>query len=169
VTTDKQNAALEGLLARVQTIVAETGVGPDDDELLAAFRELGDPDDRPGPASEMRARIAALPGVVAERLPYSAASRVPGGTLLHRAIARATRRQDEALLEEIRGLASQTKNRLLELTDAAPPSRTRSVEQATSQIEAVADTVATLEGRLAAMLSRIEALEARLDRPEHLS
>ena len=66
-------------------------------------------------------------------------------------------------------MASQTKNRLLELADAAPPSLTRSVEQATSQIEAVADTVATMEGRLAAMLSRIETLEARLDRPEHPS
>lgn len=169
MTTDKQNAALEGLLARVETIVAETGVGPDDDALLAAFHALRDPEDRPGPASEMRARIAALPGAVAQRLPYSAASRVPGGTLVHRAIARATRRQDEALLEEIRGLASQIKNRLLELTDAAPPSLTRSVEQATSQIEAVADTVATIEARLAAMLSRIEALETRLERPEHLS
>jgi hypothetical protein len=169
VTTDEQNAALDGLLARVRTIVAETGVGPHDDELLGAFREFGDPDDRPGPTNQMRARITALPGVVAERLPYSAASRVPGGTLVHRAIARATRRQDEALLEEIRGLASQTKNRLLELADAAPPSLTRSVEQATSQIEAVADTVATIERRLAAMLNRIEALEARLDRPEHPS
>jgi len=169
VTTDKQDAALEGLLARVQTIVAETGVGPHDDELLAGFRELGDPDDRPGSTSDMTARIAALPGVVAERLPDSAASRVPGGTLLHRAIARATRRQDEALLEEIRGLASQIKDRLLELTDAAPSSLMRSVEQATNQIEAVAQAVVTVEGRLAAMLSRIEALEARLDRPEHLS
>jgi len=169
VTSDQQNAALEGLFARVQTIVAETGVGPDDDELLAAFGELRNPDDGPGPTSEMRARITALPGVVAERLPDSAASRVPGGTLLHRAIARATRRQDEALLEEIRGLASQIKDRLLELTDTAPSSLTGSVEQATSQIQAVADTVATIEERLAAMLSRIEALEARLDHPERSS
>jgi len=98
--------------------------------------------------------------------PYSAASRVPGGPWCtgHR---EGTRRQ-EALLEEIRGLANQTKNRCwswptrLRLTHALG-------RQATSQIEAVADTVATIEGRLVAMLSRIEALEARLDRPEHPS
>jgi hypothetical protein len=169
VTSDQQSAALEGLLARVQTIVADTGVGAHDDELLAAFRELRSPDDRRGATSEVRARIIALPGVVAERLPHPVASRVPGGTILHRAIARATRRHDEALLEEIRGLASQIKDRLLELTDAAPSSLTDSVEQATSQIQTVADTVATIEERLAAMLSRIEALEARLDRPERSS
>jgi hypothetical protein len=169
VTSDQQSAALAGLLVRIQSIVAETGVGPDDDELLAAFRDLRNPDDRPGPMSELRARITALPAVVAERLPDAAASRVPGGTLLHRAIARATRRRDEALLEEIRSLASQISDRLLELTDAARSPLMGSVDQATGQIQAVADTVATMEERLAAMLSRIEALEARLDRPERSS
>jgi hypothetical protein len=160
---------LNRLVARVQSIVAETGTGSDDDELLAAFSELRNPDDGPAAMSEMRARIAALPAVVAERLPDAAASRVPGGTLLHRAIARTTRRQDEALLREIRGVASQIKDRLLELTDPARSPLTESAEQATNQIQAVVDIVATMEERLATMLSRIEALEARLGRPERSS
>lgn len=166
MTTDPQSQALDGLVARVQSIVAETGAGSHDDELLAAFSELRNPDDGPAAMSEMRARIAALPALVAARLPDAAASRIPGGTLLHRAIARATRRHDEALLGEIRGLASQIKDRLLELTDPVHPSLTESAEQATNQIQAIVDIVATMEGRLATMLSRIEALEARLGRPE---
>ena len=169
MTTDRQDAAFEDLLARVESIVAQRGVGADDEALLVAFRELRDPDDQPSPTSDMRARIDALPGVVAARLPHPVGSRVPGGTLVHRAIARATRRQDEALLEVIRSLASQIKDRLLELTNAVPSLLARSIEQATSQIEAVADTVATMEGRLATMLSRIEALEERLDRLETMS
>lgn len=169
MTADQQSAALDGLRVRVQSIVAETDTGRDDDELLAAFLELRNPEDLPAVKSEMRARIAALPAVVAERLPDAVASRLPGGTLLHRAIARATRRRDEALLEEIRGLARQIKDRLLELTDAACPSLMDSAEQATSQIQAVVDAVATIEDGLATMLSRIEALEARLGPPERSS
>ena len=158
MTTGQQTAALEGLLSRVQTIVAETGVGPDDDALLVAFRDF--PDGDPGATTrELRAHIAPRPIVVAEQIPHSVASRVPGGTLVHKAVARATRRQAEALLTEIRGLASQIQDRLLELTDAAPPPLTRSVEQATSQIQTIADTVATLEERLAALERRLESPE----------
>ena len=165
MSTDDPNPALENLLAWVQTIVVEMDAGPDNDE-LGAFDELRNTDEGPGSTSETRARIAALPFVVAERLPDTVASRAPGGPLLHRAIARATRRQDEALLEEIRRLATQVKDRLLELTDTAWPSLSRSMERAMDQIHAVAAEVALMEGRFAAMLSRIEALESRLERPE---
>jgi hypothetical protein len=165
--TDLQNAALEGLLSRVQVIVAQTGLESDDAELLAAFGEPGDSADRLDPKREMRARIDALSDVVAERLPCSSTSRMPGGALLHRAIARATRRQDEALLEEIRGLASQIKERLLELTDSVPSSLTLSDRSTRGQIQVVADSVAAMEDRLAVTLSRIEEIEKRLDRVEH--
>ena len=140
----------------------------DDDELLDTLDELRG-SERPAPTSETRARIVALPLLVAERLPDSSVSRLPGGSLVHRAIAKATRRQNEALLKEIRGLAAQVKDRMLELNDAAPPLHPGSIEQAMDQIHAVADKIALLEGRFAAMLSRIEALEARLDRTEPLS
>jgi hypothetical protein len=168
VSTDEQNAALENLRARVETIVTEMDTRRDDDELLGTLDELRG-SGGPAPTSETRARIAALPLLVAERLPDSSASRLPGGSLVHRAIAKATRRQDDALLKEIRGLAAQVGDRMLELNDAAPPLLSGSIEQAMDQIHAVADKIALLEGHFAAMLSRIEALETRLDGTEPLS
>jgi hypothetical protein len=163
VATDDLEAALGDLLARVESIV-RTGRGEPDDQELLAFRTTGEPEGISGTTSESRARAGSLAGVVTDRVPAPGMSRFPGGALAHRLIARATARRDTILLGEIRSLAQAVEDRLVELSEKTTSSGAVGTGELQEKVRSVADTIAVLEGRLSAALSRIDALEERLGR-----
>lgn len=164
MSTDRPDSALEDLLARIEKIVADNG-RPGEEALLDAFRELRGVAGRSDQARELLERIEALPHVVPGGLSPRTQSRVPGGSLLHKAVAKVTYRQGQDLLEDIRSLAQETRDRLLDVAGSSP-SVVGSSERMAAQIEAIADEVVELQRRLSVTLSRVEAVEEQLDRLE---
>jgi SAM-dependent methyltransferase len=159
--------ALSDLVARVEAVVAQ-GAGPDDEMLRQVFEDLrvavqNDERLRPELAERLR-RIDRIPLVVADQLPTHGLSRIPGGRHAHRLIHRATRRRDNALLEQIRELAHEVKNVMFETDEALFRAIPQTSDRLAGDVEALTDALVRLETRTSQVIGRLEDLERRVDR-----
>ena len=102
--------------------------------------------------------------MVADRVPAPGMSRFPGGAWRTGSSPAATRRRDQIMLGEIRSLAQSVEDRLGELSEKTEFSGGAGVGELQRQVQSVADTIAVMEGRLSAAMSRIDAFEERLGR-----
>lgn len=158
---DTGERALEDLLTRVKSIVADAGFEADDEALRALFATTGTHPCAYRSGAELQARIEAIPRRVPDQVVAPTTSRLPGGSLAHRLVARVTRRHDQVLLEDIRGLACEVRDRLLEVATTSPTG-TPALERVSGQVEAIADAVARMETQVSAAVGRVEAMEERL-------
>ncbi|HVN50478.1 MAG TPA: methyltransferase domain-containing protein [Acidimicrobiales bacterium] len=159
MAADTPDPALDDLLRRVNEIVDHSPADRRDEELLAVFRDLRAP--VRGPVGDLRARIEALPASVVDHGPVPTSSRLPGGSLVHRALNKATARRDQLLLQDIRALAGEVRDRLLELS-ALGPAGSGALERLGERMEALADLLADVQARHSVAEGRIEAIEQRL-------
>lgn len=153
---------LRELRRRLDSIL-EHPHSPADDEILSAFTRAIDPFSGDSSRGAIRDWIERLPQVVDPGLAIPTFSRIPGGSAAHKAVGTATRRQSEALLEQMRRLAQEVTDRLLEIFDTSAMAEGGSRGEVAAQIEAVTDAVASLSAEVSRSTAAIEALQARLD------
>lgn len=163
---DESGRSLRALRERVEHIASANAAGGED-TLLDAFQLVVDSEAARSPEdSDPRSYLERLPDVVADHLSVSTRSRVPGGSLVHRAVNAATRRQSEALLHEMQHLAHEVKSRLVELAavDSAPMGE--KMESLRLEFDALAWSLSELEKDLSTVSVRLESLEERVERLE---
>jgi SAM-dependent methyltransferase len=151
--------ALSELRLRVNQIVRQADGR--DNPSVREFSRVADAAE--ASAAEARARIRRISEVLDFVPNIATSSRVPGGSLVHSAIARATRRETQALLDQTRRLAQEVTDALLEALDEADLAPGNALSRICAQIEMVADVGESLSTEVSRLTSRVAALDARID------
>jgi len=109
-------------------------------------------------------RLVSLPGLSTERI--SSASDVPGGSALHRAMARITDRQVQGVLEQVQELAVAIQNVVRELAAAVRLPNTHLHPDLVGQVDALQERLTALERQPAASPAGLAEIGRRLERLE---